>query len=669
MPDPLLAIEDLKLGYQDNKGDFRTVLHGVSLTLAPREILGIVGESGCGKSTLAMAMLGMLRSGSQVASGSVRVNGAPFTLGEHKPDALIHQHGICLIPQQAGQALTPHLTIGSQLQEVLRLHLGRGEHRAAAVALLEQVRLPAPAALLGRYPHQLSGGQQQRVVIAMALAAKPRLLLMDEPTTGLDATTQVHVLHLLRQLRDELDTSIVFISHDLGAVSSLCDRVAVMYAGHLVETADKTALIANPRHPYTRALLAASPGYREQGLPPELPGAPPAVGSRLEGCPFETRCPATQPRCRQQMPLLSAHDGVACHFPDQAASDVSGAGEEWQRQPTTRDVPLLQVKKLAIRYQQSGWLDRLRRQPGINTVDDISFSLNQGQTLALIGESGSGKSSILKAIAGINPTQAGQSLLNGELLGEQIDARTPEQKRNIQLIFQHPDAALNPRLTIFQSLAPVLQKWFGLQGEECRKQAGQLLQEVKLNPDYLDRLPGQLSGGEQQRAAIARSLAARPELLLCDEVTSALDVSVQAAILRLLSRLQRDRNIGILFITHDLSLVKSFADRVAVLYKGRLMQLCTTRQLTSGPLHPYTRLLLDATLTPGTPLPAAEPDIVQEPGLPSLGCAFQSRCPHAIPGTCDRQNPPVRPSGEGWLRCHLPSETPASSAALSGQVA
>ncbi|WP_116475484.1 dipeptide ABC transporter ATP-binding protein [Zobellella maritima] len=668
MPDPLLAIEDLKLGYRDNKGDFRAVLRGVSLTLAPREILGIVGESGCGKSTLAMAMLGMLRSGSQVASGSVRVNGAPFTLGEHKPDALIHQHGICLIPQQAGQALTPHLTIGSQLQEVLRLHLGRGEHRAAAITLLEQVRLPAPAALLGRYPHQLSGGQQQRVVIAMALAARPRLLLMDEPTTGLDATTQVHVLHLLQQLRDELDTSIVFISHDLGAVSSLCDRVAVMYAGHLVEIADKTALIANPRHPYTRALLAASPGYREQGLPPELPGAPPAVGGRLEGCPFATRCPATQPLCRQQMPLLSAHDGVACHFPDQA-SDLHNSGEERKQQVAIQDPPLLQVRKLAIRYQQPGWLDRLRRQATINTVDDISFSLYRGQTLALIGESGSGKSSILKAIAGINPTQAGQCLLNGEVLGEQIDARTPEQKRSMQLIFQHPDAALNPRLTLFQSLAPVLQTWFGLSGDACRERAALLLQEVKLNPDYLDRLPGQLSGGEQQRAAIARALAARPGLLLCDEVTSALDVSVQAAILRLLARLQRDRNIGILFITHDLSLVRRFADRVAVLYKGRLMQLCSTRQLQSGPLHPYTRLLLDATLTPGTPLPAAEAGTGQELGLPARGCAFQGRCPHAIPGTCDRQSPPTQ-AGEGsWLRCHLPPETLASSGTTSRNAA
>ncbi|MFP2769819.1 dipeptide ABC transporter ATP-binding protein [Oceanisphaera sp. KMM 10153] len=656
MSHSLLAIEGLKLGYQDHQGDFRAVLRGVNLSLAPREILGIVGESGCGKSTLTMAMLGMLRSGSRVASGSVSLDGTPVTLREHQPDALVHQRGISLIPQQAGQALTPHMTIGAQLQEIIRLYQGEGRHIDQAISLLEQVRLPTPKQLLNRYPHQLSGGQQQRVVIAMALAAKPRLLLMDEPTTGLDATTQVHVLHLLRQLRDELDTSIVFISHDLGAVSSLCDRIAVMYAGHLIETADKAELIAAPRHPYTRALLAASPGYQEQGLPPELPGAPPATGSHIQGCAFESRCPSPQSLCRQQTPRLSrGHNGVACHFPLPAPTQVPTAGIP-RPSAIDRDHLLLQVQDLAIRYHKPGWLHRLRQQAVINTVDDISFSLNTGQTLALIGESGSGKSSILKAIAGINPIQKGGCRLHDQPLAESVEARTSEQKRDVQLIFQHPDAALNPRLTIFQSLAPVLNKWFGLQGDECRKQAGQLLKEVKLDPDYLDRLPGQLSGGEQQRAAIARALAARPELLLCDEVTSALDVSVQAAILRLLSRLQRDRNIGILFITHDLSLVKSFADRVAVLYQGRLVQLCSTRQLASGPLHPYTRLLLEATLTPGTPMPAVESTAGHEPGLPTQGCAFQARCAHAIKGTCDRVLPPPRPCGEGWLRCHLSLE-------------
>ncbi|GAA3698188.1 ABC transporter ATP-binding protein [Oceanisphaera sediminis] len=655
MSHSLLAIEDLKLGYQDHQGDFRAVLRGVNLSLAPKEILGIVGESGCGKSTLTLAMLGMLRSGSRVACGSVSLSGTPVTLREHQPDALIHQRGICLIPQQAGQALTPHMTIGAQLQEMIHLHQGKGRCRAQAISLLEQVRLPTPEQLLNRYPHQLSGGQQQRVVIAMALAAKPRLLLMDEPTTGLDATTQVHVLHLLRQLRDELNTSIVFISHDLGAVSSLCDRIAVMYAGQLIETANKDELIAAPRHPYTRALLAASPGYQEQGLPPELPGAPPATGSQIKGCAFESRCPSPQYQCRQQAPRLSEHDGVACHFPLYTPPQLPTIQQPRQL-TASGDTALLTVQDLAIRYHKPGWLHRLRQQAVVNTVDDINFILKKGQTLALIGESGSGKSSILKAIAGINPIHKGHFQLHGRVLGEGIDARTAEQKRDIQLIFQHPDAALNPRLTIFQSLAPVLHKWFGLKGDECRKQAGQLLTEVKLNPSYLDRLPGQLSGGEQQRAAIARALAAKPELLLCDEVTSALDVSVQAAILRLLARLQQNRNIGILFITHDLSLVKSFADKVAVLYQGRLVQLCSTQQLTSGPLHPYTRRLLEATLTPGTPMPAVESAAGHELGLPTQGCAFQGRCAHAIKGTCDRLPPPSRPCGEGWLHCHLSLE-------------
>ncbi|WP_368448776.1 ABC transporter ATP-binding protein [Cobetia amphilecti] len=498
----VIRVRDLNIGFHDRQQTWRPVLRGIDLSLGQGEILGLVGESGSGKSTLATAMLGLLRRGSLVRTGEVSVATPAPASGstsatastsaiaststshgplhdEHRQLSFHHQPGrwlgelrLGLVSQHAEKAMTPHLTLGSLLCETLLSQgvKGKAAREQQAVAWLRRVHLPHPEVLMQRYPHQLSGGQQQRASLALALAQRPRVLVMDEPATGLDASTQNEILALLASLRAELGMSIVFVSHDLGAVSHLCDRVAVMYAGQLVEVAATRDFLNGPRHPYGHALLA------------------------------------------------------------------------------------------------------------------------------LIGESGSGKTSILKALAGLLSPVSGQLSLRQESLAGLVAERRPVQRQKIQYIFQHASTALNPRLTVFESLAPVLSRWFDLKGDGARQRAQSLLEEVRLPALYLDRLPSQLSGGEQQRVAIARALAAEPDILLCDEITSALDVSVQAAIIRLLQRLKRERGLSLVFVTHDLGLVSHFADRVLVLRNGRTEHLGDVASLATGDLPPYVQTLMEAKL-------------------------------------------------------------------------
>lgn len=596
MTQTLISVDALEIGFHDACRRWRPVLRGIDLRLAPGEILGLVGESGSGKSTLATAMLGLLRAGSRVRAGTVHVESRslPFTL---QPGPLLGELGLGLVPQHAESAMTPHLTLGNQLEEILRVRGVRdaGERRAKAIAWLREVRLSAPEALLARYPHQLSGGQQQRASIALALALEPRVLIMDEPTTGLDASTQSQILELLAALRERLGTSIVFVSHDLGAVSHLCDRVAVMYAGRLVEVAPTAEFVRGPRHPYARALLAATPGSRQFGAEGALEGTPPLVGSEIQGCAFAPRCPHRRDACSTARPEWQGRH--ACHDPLTVPPKASATAP---RPPAVGESsvgePLLAVEALSLCYRRPGWRERLRGEEPAPIVRDVFLGLRQGETLALIGESGSGKTSILKALAGLLPPRSGRISLRQEPLAGRVEGRQPFQRQKIQYIFQHASTALNPRLTVFQSLAPVLSRWFGLTGETARRRAQALLEEVRLPALYLDRLPTQLSGGEQQRVAIARALAAEPDILLCDEITSALDVSVQAAIVRLLERLKRERGLSLIFVTHDLGLVTHFADRVLVLRDGLIEHQGSVASLGGETVPDYVRLLMQARL-------------------------------------------------------------------------
>ena len=644
----VIRVRDLNIGFHDRQQTWRPVLRGIDLSLGQGEILGLVGESGSGKSTLATAMLGLLRRGSLVRTGEVSVASSAPASGstsatasataststshaplhdEHRQLSFHHQPGrwlgelrLGLVSQHAEKAMTPHLTLGSLLCETLLSQgvKGKAEREQQAVAWLRRVHLPHPEVLMQRYPHQLSGGQQQRASLALALAQRPRVLVMDEPTTGLDASTQNEILALLASLRAELGMSIVFVSHDLGAVSHLCDRVAVMYAGQLVEVAATRDFLNGPCHPYGHALLAATPGSQCYRPDAALEGTPPLVGSAIKGCAFAPRCPRASETCRDSVPswqgryachhALEGHESVGrahAESGESAKSAESNAATDERadrvkndsQSATSLDIaPLLAVESLNLCYRMPGWLARLRGETPALTVSDVAFSLQQGETLALIGESGSGKTSILKALAGLLSPVSGQLSLRQESLAGLVAERRPVQRQKIQYIFQHASTALNPRLTVFESLAPVLSRWFDLKGDGARQRAQSLLEEVRLPALYLDRLPSQLSGGEQQRVAIARALAAEPDILLCDEITSALDVSVQAAIIRLLQRLKRERGLSLVFVTHDLGLVSHFADRVLVLRNGRTEHLGDVASLATGDLPPYVQTLMEAKL-------------------------------------------------------------------------
>lgn len=610
MTPPAIAVEHLSIGYRNARGEMLHVLRDVSMTIAAGESIGIVGESGCGKSTLALAFMGYLRRGSERLGGMVRFRGEDlFSLGE-KRLSQIRGGQIAVIPQNAGQALTPTLRVGAQIAEALRLHTAlEGAALVQRVSeLLEHVRLPSPAVLARRYPHELSGGQQQRIAIAMAIACEPDVLLLDEPTTGLDTTTQSAILDLLAGLRRDLKVAMICVSHDLGVIARLSERVAVMYAGQIAEAGATDGLLRRPLHPYTRGLLAAIPTIRTAEIPHGIPGRPPEAGAGAGGCAFAERCAHADALCQRENPLLIAlaDDGqrqVRCHHFVRIMGSTPAAAlfRERGAAPGARDV-LLSLERLSVSYHSEGALAPVLRafRPGAaarpRAVHDVQFEIYRGETLALVGQSGSGKSTIVRAIAGLLRPLTGTIAYDGVPLHAHIDARPREVRRAIQIIFQNPDASLNPRHTVAEILAQPLRLYFRLGERECRQRAAALLERMRLNAAYLTRYPAQLSGGEKQRVAIARAFAAQPDVVLCDEITSALDVSVQAAVLELLVDLQRERGTTYVLIAHDLAVVRALADRVAVMEGGRICEIGAVADIYAPPHHPYTEKLLRAAL-------------------------------------------------------------------------
>ena len=657
---PIIAIDSLSVGFRGRAGHMLPVLRDISLSVAAGESIGLVGESGSGKSTLALAMMGYLKTGLRVLKGSARFHGIDMFEQDRKSLEAIRGGRLGLIPQNSGQSLTPSLRIGAQIREALRLHsaLPEEQHNARVIDLLGQVRLPDPEAITRRYPHELSGGQQQRAAIAMALAGEPEALLLDEPTTGLDVTTQAHILELLRDLARETGMAMVYVSHDLGAIARVCDRVAVMYAGEVVLEGTARQVLRDPGHPYARALLASIPKLTDTCLPRALDGRPPAPGQAGPGCAFMPRCAIAEARCGETRPELNATEAghSRCHLPDKVR-DIPLTGERETGDRSLPATPALQLEDLAISYATPGLLDQLmgRKPQTVATVDGISIALRQGETLGLVGESGSGKSTILKSVAGLLPPLEGQILLKGQdALPERVEARDGRHLREVQLIFQNPDESLNPRQTIAQILAQPLSLYFGLKGQALLDRSAELLHKVRLGAHYLDRLPSQLSGGEKQRVAIARAFAAEPELVLCDEITSALDVSVQAAVLELLDDLRRDNKTSYIFVSHDLAVVKSLSDRVAVLYQGRLCELGATQDVYGPTSHPYTEVLLGAVLEPDPDFaPTLAASDVVELSPPATGCPFQRRCTRRLGEICDQTAPPRREFAGGHvIWCH-----------------
>jgi peptide/nickel transport system ATP-binding protein len=665
---PLIDIRDLSIGFTSRAGDTLAVLRNIDLAVERGETVGLVGESGSGKSTLALAAMGYLKTGLRVLGGSARFSGHDMFALPRKQLQGLRGGKVALIPQNSGQSLTPTLRVGQQLSEALRLHsdLPPAAHGRRILELLGRVRLPDPQAMVHRYPHELSGGQQQRVAIAMALAGEPAGLLLDEPTTGLDVTTQAHILELLREINRQTGTAMVYVSHDLGAIARVCERVIVLYAGEVVLQGDTRDVLTRPQHPYAKGLLASIPKLAEARLPVALPGRPPAPGAAGAGCAFSQRCTLAEQRCRVERPALSRVETgelARCHFPERTDRlPATGARHESLRSATDGGKQVLCLSGLGISYARPSLLDQLlsRKPAAALTVQGIELGLAQGETLALVGESGSGKSSILKTVAGLLAPAAGSITFAGDqALAREVEQRAPDQLRRIQLIFQNPDDSLNPRHTVAETLAQALKLYFGLTGESLRQRSVALLERVRLGAHYLERLPSQLSGGEKQRVAIARAFAAEPELVLCDEVTSALDVSVQAAVLDLLDELRRERSTAYLFVSHDLAVVRALADRVAVLYQGRLCEVGAAADVYASPSHPYTDALLGAVLEPvPDQAPVLLADDVVEASPPATGCPFQRRCPRRVGDICNTDEPPWQITAGGHaIRCHIPRET------------
>jgi peptide/nickel transport system ATP-binding protein len=645
MSDALLNVSDLSVSYRQGLG-WRRVVEGVSFEVRRGEVLGLVGESGCGKSTVALQLLGFRHGSLRTDAGTVRLDGTDVLSLDRAGLDSLRGARVSFVPQNPTTALNPGMRVGAQIDEILRAH---GQSTGGRTReLFGLVGLPNTEAFLRRYPHQLSGGQQQRVCIAMALACEPRFVVLDEPTTGLDVTTQEQIVDLLVDLRARLGMSMLYVTHDLGLLSQIADRIGVMYAGHMVEIAPTVELFSNPRHPYTRGLIGALPRIDGDGQ-----NVRPLRGllqrdSLPRGCPFAPRCDFALPRCFEEPQALTPagrFHQVACwrvaEIPP-VASAPPAAPPPMAR--TLEAGPLLAVEGLTVRYGSG------RR--AFEALKNVSLAVGARETLALVGESGSGKSTLARAIAGMIPPARGTISLRGVTLEGLVGKRSPDQRRLIQYIFQNPDASLNPRATVGRSLARPLDFFFPEQRAGQARKIIAALAEVRLDAGYAGRYPDQLSGGERQRVAIARALAAEPDLLLCDEVLSALDVSVQASILELLQRLKSELGVAMLFISHDLAVVRLLADRVCVLFRGEIMEMGPREEVFSPPFHPYTQSLLEAVPTPlKTPRPPRRAESEATQG--TTGCAYAGRCAAEIAGLCRTAPPPWRETGTGLrIRCH-----------------
>ena len=658
----VLDIADLTVAYRQGR-QWLPAVRDFRLQIAAGQTYGLVGESGSGKSTVALAVMGYLQNG-RIQSGHIRFQN--HDLRTLTPAALrrVWGRGFALVPQDPLSALNPSLRIGEQLAEGLRLHLGLDKTAAAARAgeLLDTVRVPDPKRVAASFPHQISGGMQQRVMIAMALSTEPPLLILDEPTTNLDVTTQAAVLDLFRDLIAQRSTAVLYVTHNLGVVARICDRVAVLYAGELVEDAATADLYRQPLHPYTRGLLESVPQLGQNKASVQLqaiPGQIPSLGNRPTGCVFAPRCPLANEQCHAERPLLEeALPGqfVRCHrWHDVAAGVLDGEGQvENEVQPSASSQPpaptLLKVEDLKVHFR------RRRGQP-VRAVDGVTLTAAQGQTLGLVGESGSGKTTLARAIIGLTPPTGGTMELRQIPLPPALSARSKEVLRHLQYVFQNPEEALNPYMTVGETLERPFITLQGHSRRQAQEEAQKLLLAVRLSPDYAHRFPHQLSGGEKQRVAIARAFAAHPDLLIADEAVSALDVSVQASILNLLNDLQAEHGNTLLFISHDLAVVGYLADRIAVMYLGQLMEIADAADLFSPPHHPYTEALLSAIPIPD---PQAEQEHIHLEGdIPSQtrkssGCPFHPRCPRFLGDICRSETPPWQelPGGKRVF-CHI----------------
>ncbi|MCN0151791.1 ABC transporter ATP-binding protein [Salinispora arenicola] len=684
---PLLELRDLDTDIALRRGTVHA-LDGVSLEVAPGQTLGIVGESGSGKTMTALSIMGLLPSGGRVAGGQILFEGRD--LRSLPPDEVRRIRGVRMgmVFQDPLTSLNPTMRIGAQVAEPLRVHerVGRAEARERVVEILRRVGMPRPERIVDSYPHELSGGMRQRVAIAMALVCSPSLLIADEPTTALDVTTQRQILELIDDLREEFGMAVILVTHDLGVIAGRADRVAVMYAGRVVETAATEQLFHAPRHRYTEALMQALPesAIRENGGHDRLnsiPGLPPDLSGPLTGCRFAPRCSYVGDDCRTTDPSLipGAHQHACLHPVPAPTGAVTGpvpartepAATPVTAAPELAAAPVLSVRNLVKNYPAHGG-GLLRRSAGqVSAVADVSFEVRPGETFGLVGESGCGKSTVGRLSVGLEQPSAGQIVLDGTDLTDLTGRERRRMHRQVQLMFQDSYAAMNPRMRVDAILAEPLEIQKVGDGAARQARIATLLDQVGLSRRALERYPHEFSGGQLQRIGLARSLALRPRLIVGDEPVSALDVSIQAQVLNLMRDLQRELGLAYIFISHDLSVVDYMADRIGVMYLGKLVEIGPARDVVRAARHPYTQALVDA-VPSITPSSAAAGDGMTIRGeLPSAldpptGCRFRTRCPRAAQ-ICTTEPPLV--GGLHQVACHLPLRAEPSGTATQTQAA
>ncbi len=670
---PVLECKDLCISYYTRAGEIPAVVD-FNLTVMPGESVGIVGESGCGKSTVALAVMQYMGKNGAVVGGEIKFKGEDMTAMSEDQLRALRGSEIAMVYQEPMASLNPSMKIARQLIEVPLFHekdCSEQDARARALQMLTDVKLPDPARIMDSYPHQISGGQQQRVVIAMALLSRPALLLLDEPTTALDVTVEAGIVDLIREISGKFGTSMIYISHNLGLILETCDRITVMYSGEAVEFGTVDAVFNQMRHPYTRGLFNSIPlpgadKYARPLVP--IPGQLPLPHERPKGCNFGPRCDFFEVgRCDRDaikmadVPGESGHVSRCLRFEE---IDWSAPPEAEKEMASAEAGPvMLRVENLKKYYEiHDRSLMAIVRGATVKTVkanEQLDFVAREAETVAIVGESGCGKSTFAKVMMGLETATDGRVMLDGRDLGQTpVQARRPQTVGHLQMVFQNPFDTLNPSHSVGSQISRVIRK-FGVETDaaKVRERVMNLLDVVKLPRDFYYRRPRQLSGGQKQRVGIARAFAGNPRVVVADEPVSALDVSVQAAVTQLLMEIQSENRTTLLFISHDLSLVRYLADRVVVMYLGTIVEQGTTDEVFAPPYHPYTEALLSAVPVADTSI--KKKHIVLEGDIPSAvdppsGCPFQTRCPRKLGRICEDQAPPVREFANGHrITCHI----------------
>jgi oligopeptide/dipeptide ABC transporter ATP-binding protein len=672
---PILEVSDLKTHIQLSRSVVQAV-DGVSFSLEAGETLGLVGESGCGKSMTGLSLMGLLPSGGWILEdSSIRLDGRELVGLKQTELRKLRGNEIAMVFQDPLTSLDPTKTVGYQVAEPVRLHRGASKQEALdrAVEVLTLVGLPRPKERLDDFPHQLSGGLRQRVMIAMALANEPKVLIADEPTTALDVTIQAQILSLLADLKDRLNMAMILITHDMGVVAGHADRINVMYAGKIVETADTDQLFATMRHPYTQGLLASIPRLAQDNTQRlySIPGIPPDLAHPPSGCRYAARCAYATDQCREQEPeLLSGALGnkFACWHPVEGPVDLTVDTVAHERSAAASTTgALLQVADLVKEFPVRSGLGFTRRGLSVKAVSGVSLELGPGQTFGLVGESGCGKTTLGRMIVGLDDPDRGRVTLSGLGISELRGRQLRTHRRDLQMMFQDPYGALDPRMRVGSILTePLKVQGIGTHRERTDR-ASELLAEVGLPRNALERFPHEFSGGQRQRLGLARALILNPKIIVADEPVSALDVSIRAQVLNLMKRLQASHDLSYVVISHDLAVVKYLADRIGVMYLGKMVEVGSGREIYERPAHPYTAGLLEAIPVPE---PAAEREKrgggikgeLPSPLDPPSGCRFRTRCPFAQE-VCSMEEPLLRRFGEDHVAaCHFPLQTPVGDA-------